>query len=444
MKQASHPLRSGERRSLRVRLLGGLLLWVTTLYCGPAVRTGRGRGREGSGLYPELASFGIHEGISPALASRVARWSVLLPSYEATRRELEDQGIRLDVKVVHRVARQVGAEVLTTRTRDLKRYRQGDLPTSPELVGKRVGVAIDGGRVRLRKAVGKNRCKRSGKKKRVPYRAEWREPKLVIIFELDGRGRMKRGTRPWIDGTFGGPDAVLELLAMHLHRLGAARADQVVFLGDGAPWIWDRLEWVQRRVGLDPQRVHYVLDWCHAVHHVSLALQVLGLSDSERHRRYGQLRGWLRAGQVQRVIDQLAQWGRRLPADSDYWTQLAYLEKHSLAGRMAYTSFRRRGVPIGSGAIESAIRRVVNLRLKGNGITWYEQNAEAVLVLRASALSGRWETTLEHARAVMASDRRLDWRWQSPDMLEQLKSPESVRPHVPQVKTCSEPTCLAA
>src|SRR5271169_4673693 len=42
--------RAGEPRPLKVRLLGGLLIYVTTLYCSPARRTGDGRGKEGSGL----------------------------------------------------------------------------------------------------------------------------------------------------------------------------------------------------------------------------------------------------------------------------------------------------------------------------------------------------------------------------------------------------------
>ena len=40
-------------------------------------------------------------------------------------------------------------------------------------------------------------------------------------------------------------------------------------------------------------------------------------------------------------------------------------------------------LPIGSGAIESAIRRVVNLRLKGASIYWHKKSAEAVLLLRS-------------------------------------------------------------
>ena len=84
---------------------------------------------------------------------------------------------------------------------------------------------------------------------------------------------MLKGTRPWIDGTMGGPDQLMELLALHLHRLGGARAKTVVFASDGVPWIWNRLAWVEKRVGLDPKRIERVLDTCHATHHISLALK---------------------------------------------------------------------------------------------------------------------------------------------------------------------------
>jgi hypothetical protein len=56
------------------------LLWVTTFYCAPAARTGKGRGRKGSGVYPELGVLGIQEGSSPALVREVGRQVALLPS----------------------------------------------------------------------------------------------------------------------------------------------------------------------------------------------------------------------------------------------------------------------------------------------------------------------------------------------------------------------------
>jgi hypothetical protein len=65
--------------------LGGLVVWVATLYCGSRARTARGRGREGTGTYPELAAFGIRKGSTPALQSQVGRLSALLPSIELAR-----------------------------------------------------------------------------------------------------------------------------------------------------------------------------------------------------------------------------------------------------------------------------------------------------------------------------------------------------------------------
>ena len=55
--QAAVPLRPPERRSRRIQLWGGLIFWITTLYCGPRERTGQGRGKQGAGLYAELAAF---------------------------------------------------------------------------------------------------------------------------------------------------------------------------------------------------------------------------------------------------------------------------------------------------------------------------------------------------------------------------------------------------
>ena len=113
-------------------------------------RTGKGRGREGAGLYPELAVLGISEGSSPALVSLVGRQCALLPSYQIAREELAARGTPLDIKVVHRIARQLGAAVLTSRTRDLLRWRAGTLPPGSDLAGRRVAAMIDGGRTRVR------------------------------------------------------------------------------------------------------------------------------------------------------------------------------------------------------------------------------------------------------------------------------------------------------
>ena len=282
-----------------VRLLGGLAITVMTLYCSPRGRTGKGRGSEGSGLYPELAAYRISEGSSPNVQAEVGRLVGQLP-IEQARAELARRGIELDEKTVRRIAVELGEQMLATRTRDLVRFRAGELPAGNEFAGKRLGVGIDGGRVRVRTVVEKIRV--SGKKKRRKFKIEWREPKVMILFEIDEKGRMVRGSRPVIDGTLQGPDALIELVAFHLHRMGAAKAKVVIFLADGAPWIWARLDWVIAQAKLEPARVVEVLDWCHGVHHLSLALAALDLDEDRRGELYGRLRGLLKKGKSKVVL----------------------------------------------------------------------------------------------------------------------------------------------
>jgi hypothetical protein len=124
------------------------------------------------------------------------------------------------------------------------------------------------------------------------------------------------------------------------------------------------------------------------------------------------------------VIEELEALAVGQPDDSAVWRELGYLTKHSEAGRLRYHCFRYRGVPLGSGAIESTIRRVINLRLKGTSIFWTEENAEAVFQLRAAVVSDRWEEILDHTREAMARDRRTDWRCEPPACLVELKALE--------------------
>src|SRR5438128_11814246 len=318
-----------------------------TLYCSPRGRTGKGRGREGSGLYPELAAYRISEGCSPNVQAEVGRQVAQLP-IEQARAELARRGLELDEKAVRRIAHELGAQMLASRTRDLMRFRRGELPSGDEFADKRVAVGIDGGRVRVRTVVKKTRV--SGQTKRKKFRVEWREPKVVILFETDAKGRMLKGSRPVIDGTLQGPDALLELVAFHLHRLGAAQAGVVSFVADGAPWIWARLDWVIAQVRLEPVRVVEILDWCHGVHHLSLALSALGLAEERRGELYSRLRGLLKAGQSRAVIAELEELAAGKAAGSPVWREINYRTKHSEAGRPRYNCFRCRGVAVGRGA----------------------------------------------------------------------------------------------
>ena len=59
------------------------------------------------------------------------------------------------------------------------------------------------------------------------------------------------------------------------------------------------------------------------------------------------------------------------------------------AARMTYPEFRLDGLPIGSGAIESAADHLVERRMKRAGRRWSDDGGDAILALRARLRSGR-------------------------------------------------------
>ena len=424
----NHPLARGRNRTIAVRLLGGVMMWVTSLYCEPRRGLFRKPGDHVAGLNIEMAQFGFGKKVSPGLETRVARQSALCPSFELAHAELERGGLKIDLKTVRRVSHQCGDELLKLRTSQLLQWRSGELISGNELAGKRVAVQIDGGRVRtrgsLRKSTagldrgrddGQSTSDVPGRSKPRPKRsfdAEWREPKLMTIFIHNEHGRMKKHSQATIDGTLTGPDATAELVSMHLHRLGAAKAESISFVGDGAVWIWDRIDAIVSQAGI-PQtvKVHQVLDNCHAVHHVSLALAALGMAEEDRLPQYRELRTRLRNGQWRHVVNELQQRADDNPKIAKLQTEVNYLRKHGDEGRLNYPKFRSLGIPLGSGAIESCIRRVINLRLKGNGIFWKEANAESMLQLRALVISDRWDEQIRLMRNFKRKHHDSDWYW---------------------------------
>ncbi len=85
---------------------------------------------------------------------------------------------------------------------------------------------------------------------------------------------------------------------------------------------------------------------------------------------------------------------------------------------MQYAAFEDAGIPTGSGAIESAIRRIVNMRMKSNGMFWLEVNAEGMLLLRSYLKSGYLDSLLDWSLLNAAP-------WWQPDALV-LASPLNV------------------
>jgi hypothetical protein len=311
-----------------------------------------------------------------------------------------------------------------------------------ELAGKRVVIELDGGRMKLRKNKScksksrKNKAqKRNSKGKHPKYHTEWREPKLMIIYTVDEHGKKEKKSRVWMDGTFQGPDHMAELLASWLYRLGISQAASITFIADGAPWIWDRFDWIVEALRLPKAKLQYVLDFYHAAHHISLALAEISLSDDERRREYKALRSALRHSRWQEVVRRLKELGPDFLEDENcvYCRELRFIVKHGELNHLNYTTYTRRGLPLGSGAVESAIRRVINLRLKGNGMFWKEENAESTLQVRCQLLSTEWDVRLDELYKHRLKTRRRKWEWQAVDRSRKARS--EAKPAVKNTKS---------
>jgi len=134
--------------------------------------------------------------------------------------------------------------------------------------------------------------------------------------------------------------------------------------------------------------VHALLDFYRAVQRLGqVAALCKDWSAQARTRWRTQQRHLLLQGEVEQVIAvvRVICRGRNSRAIR---THHDYFVKHQC--RMTYAKLMAMKLPIGSGAIESTVRRVVNLRLKGPSIFWCRASAKAILLLRSYYKAGRW------------------------------------------------------
>lgn len=381
MKAWDHPMRHDGKERVRVRTKSGQEVEVNAPYFR---RKGKRKYKKRyHGVYPGLVLLGIHDRCTPGLASDVSLLAAALSSLDEAGHVLEGIGIHLDIKTIRSITYAFASSA--------RLIQQSSVLPIEDVSGRRVVVSCDGGRVRIRT----DKRGRKTKKKRCRYRTDWREPKLLIIYVVDGEGRKEHGFPPVIDGTLKGPDALFSLLGYYLLQLRIDQADRILFVADGAPWIWNRLKEAVSGWGVKSDQVIELVDFFHAVEHLG---KVANLRKSwtvkkrkqwvTRHRRL------LLKGQVDQVINAVRAICRGRNS-REIRTQRDYFIKN--AKRMGYASARNEKMPIGSGAVESAIRRVVNLRLKGAGIYWLEESAEAMLLLRSYFKAGRWNLLKEMA-----------------------------------------------
>jgi hypothetical protein len=177
-------------------------------------------------------------------------------------------------------------------------------------------------------------------------------------------------------------------MAREAKRRRFAEAKAKAFLGDGLPWNWSI--WKRHFALFTP-----ILDFIHALSYLFLAARAVRASDQDAWDQY---LAWMRGcwqGEIDQVLEELQAWKARLgepPADASdndprevLRKTLNYLEHNRR--RMDYPSYRRQGLPVTTAWMESLVKEV-NWRVKGTEMFWNNpEGAEAILQIRAAALS---------------------------------------------------------
>jgi hypothetical protein len=372
-------------RPVTVQFLGGLEVEVFARYwCRSETQAGKGKGS-----YFGLTLLGVCDRTTPALASEVAQLAAALSSFEDARARLRQMGVKMSVRRIANVAYHFAQRARSRQAAD-------GMGIEGSLAGKRVVISTDGGRLRIRK----DKRGKKTKKGRRRYHTDWREPKLLVIYVVDEKGRIAQEFAPVIDGTLQGPDEVFRLLEFYLRELKVQEAKEVLFIADGAKWIWERVTRLWQRLGVvGVVRCRELVDFYHVVEHV-YALAALNRSWNAAKRKQWATRQRRRLwrGELEKFLEDVERLCRGKRGNE--WTrEREYLLRNARAGRLNYSKARWAKMPIGSGSMESAVRRVVNLRLKGPGIFWHEEHAEQMLMLRAYYKSKHWQVLTNKAFA---------------------------------------------
>ena len=389
-------MRFKEYRRITVTLSNGQRIEVDSPYFikvrASKKRRKKKRGPNGTGEHTGLKVLGFIGRVSPGLLSDAVQTALLCPSYEVASTVLKGRGIALDVKTLRRLCQKAG--VMDSGLR-------GSIALSGKenLQGYTLVVSADGGRLRERR---RKRGRKAKGLKRQGYHTDWREPKLFTLYLLDEKGEIVKEFRPLHDATLGGHEAMFALLENYLRSLEIEQLARIVFCGDGGPWIWNGVEALCERMGFDKNLVYQVLDYTHAKQNLDEIIELLPESKQAGARGKWQYLLWNgHLDALERSIKETVSKGWQEQAMKKFANYFAANRE-----RMRYAWFKANGLPCGSGHVESAIRRVINLRLKAPGTFWLKEMAECFLFLRSQLLSGRWEFFMGNLTALT---RRAFW-----------------------------------
>jgi hypothetical protein len=325
-----------------------------------------------AGGFPLDQALGIVGGCTPGAARMLARTAAQLPYVESSQQVQELAGLTIDPTQLQRLMQQLGPGA------------QARLAGMPGPAAKPVPlfyVSVDGTGVPMVRAELAGRCGRGP-----DGQAKTREVKLAAFFtqtttDAEGQPVREPESTTYL-ASLVTADQFGPLALQAARQRGIAQASQVVYIGDGAAWVWE----IARTCF--PQAVQ-ILDYYHASEHVVSLAKAVHADPGTAQNWALRWRSLLYDSQLDDILTDVRAATANPPAEA-VQRELDYLERNR--ARMDYKHFRAQDWFIGSGVVEAGCKRVVGQRLKQSGMFWTEAGATAVLSLRCALLStGGWD-----------------------------------------------------
>jgi hypothetical protein len=352
--------------------------------------------------------------------------------------------VKMTPRQVWRHAERVGADLVRRRNHEVMEMLKGNPPKGPANPPDLLVVSVDGGRLQDRaRAPGSRWCEyKAGVVYRVTRTADAREgTRPDPEPECHWRFRTTLGERQASDSekTCRDPepetktyvastekiDRFPRCVELEAKRRGLMEAHEVAFIGDGGSFVWRTSKEACEDRRARGKTVYEILDIIHANEHlVAAAKAAYGPASSGNGVKWLNARlDELWAGEAEKLIaalerkakqfgprrpdsvvdptgprpergeksgEPLAEGETNLPPLVVLWRAFDYFDDNR--ERIRYDEFRKRGLPLASSQVESAIGQT-NERVKAAKKSWFLDHADEMLALRTQALSedGRWD-----------------------------------------------------
>lgn len=356
--------------------------------------------KSGTGRCPLDGLLGLEGSHTPAVARLMCRAASRAGSYREASEDLAVYaGLALDPRDLGRLAAAVAP--------GLGEALAGLAPAPSAAPVPVLYVSCDGTGTPMRREE-----LRGAKGKQEDGTARTREAKLGCVFtqsvrDADGSPLRDPDSTSYV-GTYKGCREIAVLLHQEARRRGLDRAGQVVFIGDGAAWVWENCRLTF------PGAVE-ILDFYHASEHVG---QLAAAIHDEDPAGAALCRArWCHDMKQTSPACLLAE-SRALLKAHPGWSdakreavqaQINYLESH--ATRTRYGQYRANGWFIGSGVVEAGCKTVVGRRLKQSGMFWSQAGAQDILGLRCLVLGPHFDAAWKQRRRLLANQQAKARRW---------------------------------